>query len=76
MQIDMLISNVATFVWGPWLIALLFGTHLYLTFRTGFMLASRLGQTNQAKEAYQKAILRGGPAVPLQDKIKIQRVNP
>ena len=37
MQIDMLISNVATFVWGPWLIALLFGTHLYLTFRTGFM---------------------------------------
>ena len=39
-------------------------------------IASRLGQTNQAKEAYQKAILRGGPAVPLQDKIKIQRVNP
>ena len=37
MQIDMLISNVASFVWGPWLIALLFGTHLYLTFRTGFM---------------------------------------
>ena len=39
-------------------------------------IASRLGQTNQAKEAYQKAILRGGPTVPLQDKIKIQRVNP
>ena len=39
-------------------------------------IASRLGQTNQAKEAYEKAILRGGPAVPLQDKIKIQRVNP
>ena len=39
-------------------------------------IASRLGQTNQAKEAYQKAILRGGPVVPLQDKIKIQRVNP
>jgi predicted Zn-dependent protease len=39
-------------------------------------IASRLGQTNQAKEAYQKAILRGGPAVPLQDKIKVQRVNP
>ena len=39
-------------------------------------IASRLGETNQAKEAYQKAILRGGPVVPLQDKIKIQRVNP
>ena len=39
-------------------------------------IASRLGQTNQAKEAYKKAILRGGPVVPLQDKIKIQRVNP
>ena len=39
-------------------------------------IASRLGETNQAKEAYEKAILRGGPAVPLQDKIKIQRVNP
>jgi len=39
-------------------------------------IASRLGQTNQAKEAYEKAILRGGPAIPLQDKIKIQRVNP
>ena len=39
-------------------------------------IASRLGQTNQAKEAYEKAILRGGPVVPLQDKIKIQRVNP
>ena len=39
-------------------------------------IASRLGETNQAKEAYQKAILRGGPIVPLQDKIKIQRVNP
>ena len=39
-------------------------------------IASRLGETNQAKEAYQKAILRGGPTVPLQDKIKIQRVNP
>ena len=39
-------------------------------------IASRLGETNQAKEAYEKAILRGGPTVPLQDKIKIQRVNP
>ena len=39
-------------------------------------IASRLGETNQAKEAYEKAILRGGPVVPLQDKIKIQRVNP
>ena len=39
-------------------------------------IASGLGETNQAKEAYEKAILRGGPTVPLQDKIKIQRVNP
>ena len=38
--------------------------------------ASRLGQTNQATDAYQKAILRGGSTVPLQDKIKTQVVNP
>ncbi|MEX1119007.1 MAG: sodium:alanine symporter family protein [Terrimicrobiaceae bacterium] len=27
----------AGFVWGPWLIILLFGTHLFLTWRTGFI---------------------------------------
>jgi AGCS family alanine or glycine:cation symporter len=27
----------ASLVWGPWLIALLFGTHPFLTVRTGFM---------------------------------------
>jgi AGCS family alanine or glycine:cation symporter len=27
----------AGFVWGPWLVALLFGTHLFLTWRTGFI---------------------------------------
>jgi tetratricopeptide (TPR) repeat protein len=37
--------------------------------------ASRLGQTNQAADAYQKAILRGGPTVTLQDKIKTQTKN-
>ena len=37
MNIDSMISNVASFVWGPWLVALLFGTHLYLTYRTGWI---------------------------------------
>lgn len=37
MHMDGLIALVASFVWGPWLIALLFGTHLFLTFRTGFI---------------------------------------
>ena len=27
----------AGFVWGPWLVILLFGTHLFLTWRTGFI---------------------------------------
>lgn len=34
---DSLIEQAASFVWGPWLIALLFGTHLFLTWRTGFV---------------------------------------
>jgi alanine or glycine:cation symporter, AGCS family len=31
------IADAAGFVWGPWLVALLFGTHLFLTWRTGFI---------------------------------------
>jgi alanine or glycine:cation symporter, AGCS family len=31
------IAAGADFVWGPWLIYLLFGTHLFLTIRTGFI---------------------------------------
>jgi AGCS family alanine or glycine:cation symporter len=31
------IAYAAGFVWGPWLVALLFGTHLFLTWRTGFI---------------------------------------
>lgn len=37
-------ANFSGLVWGPWLIILLFGTHLFLTVRTGFI---------------QKHILRG-----------------
>jgi AGCS family alanine or glycine:cation symporter len=35
--LNKLTEQVASLVWGPWLIALLFGTHLFLTIRTGFM---------------------------------------
>lgn len=31
------IAAGASFVWGPWLIILLFGTHIFLTWRTGFI---------------------------------------
>ena len=31
------IAAGASFVWGPWLVWLLFGTHLFLTWRTGFI---------------------------------------
>lgn len=37
---DSISEGIATFagwVWGPWLIILLFGTHLFLTVRTGFI---------------------------------------
>ncbi|HEX8371542.1 MAG TPA: sodium:alanine symporter family protein [Chthoniobacterales bacterium] len=30
-------ASFSNFVWGPWLIVLLFGTHLFLTVRTGFV---------------------------------------
>ncbi|NBU68026.1 MAG: sodium:alanine symporter family protein [Verrucomicrobia bacterium] len=36
-MIDSLLSRFASLVWGPWLVALLFGTHLFLTWRTGFI---------------------------------------
>jgi AGCS family alanine or glycine:cation symporter len=35
--INKLVEQGASLVWGPWLILLLFGTHIYLTFRTGFV---------------------------------------
>lgn len=35
--LNKLTEQGASLVWGPWLIALLFGTHLFLTVRTGFM---------------------------------------
>ena len=35
--LNKLTEQAASWVWGPWLIALLFGTHLFLTIRTGFM---------------------------------------
>ena len=36
-MLDAFLSNAASLVWGPWLVALLFGTHLFLTWRTGFI---------------------------------------
>ena len=35
--INQLIEQAASLVWGPWLVFLLAGTHLFLTFRTGFI---------------------------------------
>jgi len=35
--LDSLLSQAASLVWGPWLVALLFGTHLFLTWKTGFI---------------------------------------
>ncbi|GHU72007.1 transporter [Spirochaetia bacterium] len=31
------VSTIHDWVWGPWLLVLLFGAHLYLTVRTGFI---------------------------------------
>jgi amino acid carrier protein len=36
-KIDAWIAAASGFVWGPWLVWLLFGTHLFLTLRTGFI---------------------------------------
>ena len=35
--INKLVEQGASLVWGPWLVFLLFATHLFLTFRTGFI---------------------------------------
>ncbi|MDR2935441.1 MAG: sodium:alanine symporter family protein [Candidatus Adiutrix sp.] len=34
---ESVVSAINSFVWGPWLLVLLFGSHLFLTFRTGFI---------------------------------------
>ena len=36
-MIDSFLAQTASWIWGPWLIALLFGTHLFLTWKTGFV---------------------------------------
>ncbi|MDR2163215.1 MAG: sodium:alanine symporter family protein [Clostridiales Family XIII bacterium] len=36
-QIDSVISSVNGWLWGPWLLILLVGTHVYMTVRTGFI---------------------------------------
>ncbi len=36
-SLDHWIAEAAGFVWGPWLVYLLAGTHLFLTWRTGFI---------------------------------------
>ncbi len=35
--LNKLTEQAASWVWGPWFIVLLFGTHLFPTIRTGFM---------------------------------------
>ncbi len=42
-MIDSILAQAASWIWGPWLIALLFGTHLFLTWKTGFV-QRHLGQ--------------------------------
>ena len=42
-MIDSFLAQTASWIWGPWLIALLFGTHLFLTWKTGFV-QRHLGQ--------------------------------
>ena len=37
MDIIQFISDIDAFVWGPPMIVLLLGSHLFLTFRTGFI---------------------------------------
>src|SRR5690242_10830145 len=37
MDIEKLLGSISDFVWGPPILILLFGTHLYLTFRTRFI---------------------------------------
>ena len=32
-----IVSNINTVLWGPWLLVLLAGVHIYMTFRTGFI---------------------------------------
>lgn len=36
-MLDSFLSQAASLVWRPWLVALLFGTHLFLSWKTGFI---------------------------------------
>jgi AGCS family alanine or glycine:cation symporter len=36
-KLGSIISSIDGWVWGPWLLVLLFGTHVFMTIRTGFI---------------------------------------
>jgi AGCS family alanine or glycine:cation symporter len=36
-ELERILDSISSVVWGPWMLALLFGTHLYLTFRLRFI---------------------------------------
>ena len=36
-SLEIIITKIGDFLWGLPLIVLLFGTHIYLTFKTGFV---------------------------------------
>ncbi|HYD49410.1 MAG TPA: sodium:alanine symporter family protein [Terriglobales bacterium] len=36
-ELERVLESISSMVWGPWMLALLFGTHLFLTVRLGFV---------------------------------------
>ena len=49
MDIIQFISDIDAFVWGPPMIVLLLGSHLFLTFRTGFIRMRRVTSASSAR---------------------------
>ena len=54
--------------WGPWMLLLLVGTGVYLTFRVGFMQFTRFGYAmkNTVGKLFQKQTAAGGEVTPFQ----------
>lgn len=57
------VSTVDGWLWGPWLLILLFGTHLFMTVRTGFIqrkigLGIKLSVTKDTEGTWPTRLMR------------------
>ena len=68
MTFSELVDYLNGIAWGPWMLLLLVGTGVYLTFRVGFMQFTKFGYAmkNTVGKLFQKQTAAGGEVTPFQ----------